>query len=115
MTMNRSTVVNFGTIGQDRHQRLIDDDDAVLGMVDRVSDLLRKEPKVDRVQDGADGGDGEIGFEMLLAIPAKAADAVTGFDAEPMQRRRELMRTRSATWAKEDRRVETPSKVTTSL
>ena len=58
---------------------------AVLGVVDDVGQLLGREPDVERVQHGPHAGDGEIGLEVALVVPAEGADAVARLDAEPGQ------------------------------
>ena len=35
--------------------------------------------------------DGEVRLEVLLGVPLERADAVTGLDAEPLERGRELL------------------------
>ena len=70
---------------QQRNERGVDDDAAVLGVVDDVGQLLGREPDVQRVQHRSHAGDGEIRLEVALVVPAEGADAVTRLDAEPGQ------------------------------
>ena len=81
-----STVFRSSLIaGQQRDERGVDDDAAVLGVVDDVGQLLGREPDVERVQHRSHGGDGEIRLEVALVVPAEGADAVTLLDAQPGQ------------------------------
>ena len=68
---------------QQRNERGIDDDAAVLGVVDDIRQLLGREPDVERVQHRPHAGDGEIRLEVALVVPAEGADAAIRPDAEP--------------------------------
>ena len=70
---------------QQRNEGGVDDDAAVLGVVDDIGQLLGRQPDVQRVQDRSHAGDGEVGLEVALVVPAEGADAVTRLDAEPGQ------------------------------
>ena len=50
-------------------QRVVDDDDLVLGVVGDVDELLGEQPDVQRVQHGAHRGDREVGLEVLGVVP----------------------------------------------
>ena len=78
--------------GQERDQRGVDDDEAVLGMVDDVGQLLGREPDVEGVQDGPHGRDGEIGLQVTLIVPAERADPVPRLDPEAGEGGRQLLR-----------------------
>jgi hypothetical protein len=56
---------------EQREQAAIDDDDAILGVVDDVK-APRVETQVERVQDCTGGGNGEIRFEMPVMIVSVA-------------------------------------------
>ena len=77
--------------GQQRDERGVDDDATVLGVVDDVGQLVGREANVERVQHRAHGGDGEIGLEVALVVPAERADAVALLDAEAGQGSCELL------------------------
>src|SRR2546421_874185 len=80
-------------VRQQRDQRVVDDHDTVLGVVHDVRELLREEPDVQRVEYRAHRRYGEVRLEVLLGVPLERADAVTGLDAEPLERGRELLGT----------------------
>jgi hypothetical protein len=63
-------------------QRTVDEQDAILGMVDDPGQLLGDEPQVQRVQDRSHARDGEVGLEMLLVVPAERRHPVALGDAE---------------------------------
>ena len=65
-----------------RHERVVDDHDLVLGVVDDVRELLGEQPDVQRVQHRAEARDREVRLEVLLRVPAERADAVA-VDARP--------------------------------
>ena len=64
---------------------------AVLGVVDDVGQLLGREPDVQRVQHRPHAGDGEVGLQVALVVPAEGADPVALLDAEAGQGRRQLL------------------------
>ena len=68
--------------GQQRDQRGVHDDEAVLGVVDDVGQLIGGEPDVERVQDRPHGGDGEVGLEVALVVPGEGADPVPRLDPQ---------------------------------
>ncbi len=78
---------------EQRHERVLDDHDAVLGVVGDVRELLGKEADVERVQHRAHRGHREVRLEMLLRVPAEGRDAIAGGDAEPRERRRQALGT----------------------
>ena len=57
-----------------RDQRVVDEDDSILGVIDHVGDLVREEARVDGVEDGADAGDREVALEVALRVPRERAD-----------------------------------------
>ena len=77
---------------QQRHQRVVDDDDLVLGVVGDVHQLLGEEPDVERVQHGLHRRDGEVALEVLLVVPLERRDPVTVRDTESGQGVRQLTR-----------------------
>ena len=64
---------SFSTSGSEGQ---IEEDDAVLGVVDDVRDLLGEKPRVDRVDDRTHAGDGVVQLEVAVAVPGEGADAV---------------------------------------
>ena len=68
----------------------------VLGVVDRVEDLLRRQAHVHRVQHGAHHRHGEVALEVAVAVPVHHRDGVAGRDAERWQARRPAARSRCA-------------------
>src|SRR5437868_7222759 len=80
-----NTLQLWGNPRQQRHQRVVNDDDAVFSVVDDVAELFGKEPQVERVQHCAHAGNSEVGFEVLLSIPQEGADAVAPAYAQSFQ------------------------------
>ena len=74
-------------LGEHRDQRIVDDHDLVLGMVDDEGELIGEQPQVERVQHRAHTGHRHVSFQMLLVVPLQSADAVAVAHAEPLQRR----------------------------
>ncbi len=70
---------------QDRHDRVVDEDDAVLRVVDDIGQLLGEQPDVERVQDRSDAGNGHVQLEVALIVPSERADAIALFDAKPIE------------------------------
>jgi len=70
---------------QQRQQHLVHQDYPILGMVDDVREVVGVQTQVERVQDCAGRGYGEIRLEMLEVIPCQRADAGSGGDAEVLQ------------------------------
>jgi hypothetical protein len=72
-------------LGQRLDERAVDEDDAVAGVVDDVDDLLGEQADVQRVQDGAVGGDREVQLEVALRVPAEGRHPVPGLDPEAFE------------------------------
>jgi hypothetical protein len=70
-----------GDFLQDRNESEVDHHHAVLGMVDDPGDLVRKQPWIDGMADGADAHDAVPGFEMAPGVPGDGGDAVAELDA----------------------------------
>ena len=75
----------------DRQQVEVDEDRLVLGVVGDVGDVLGRQPRVDRVQHGADAGDAEIELEVAIGVPGDGADRIAELDAQPLQGLGELL------------------------
>ena len=74
----------------ERHQGVVDDHDAVLGVVRDVGQLLREQADVQGVKDRAHARDGEVGLQVFLVVPGEGADPVARLDAEALERVGEL-------------------------
>lgn len=74
-----------GDRGELVDQQLVDQEEAVLGVVDDEGDLVGEEPDVDGVQHRPHAGHGEVGGEMIGVVPAVGADDVTLGDAESFE------------------------------
>ena len=72
-------------LGQRLDQRAVDEDDAVLGVVDDVDDLLGEQADVQRVQHGAVGGHREVELEVALRVPGEGRDALAALHAEALE------------------------------
>ena len=73
-------------------QGRIDEQQSVLGVVDDVFDLLREQPRVDRVQYGAHAGDRVVKLQVPVVVPGERADTVAGSDPRRLQRIGQLSR-----------------------
>ena len=76
-------------LGEQRHQRVVDDNDLVLGVVRDVDDLLGEQPHVEGVQDRAHRRRREVGLDVLLVVPHERGHDVALADTEVGQRVRE--------------------------
>ena len=73
---------NWVTSGQEPSQRLVDEDDLVLGVVDDVDELLRGQPEVEGMQHPAGAGRGEVEFQVAGGVPREGGDPALGADAQ---------------------------------
>ncbi len=69
-----------------RHERVVDEQHAVLRVVHDVADLLREEPDVDRVEHGARRRHAEVELQVAVRVPRERADAIARPDAERPER-----------------------------
>ena len=69
-----------------RRERCIVDEDAVLGVRDDVGELVVEQSRVDRMENSAGTDDAEPGSEMAVVVHRQGGDAVAGTDADPLQR-----------------------------
>jgi hypothetical protein len=74
-----------------RHERVVDEDDPVLGVVDDVGDLLREQADVQRVQHRSHARHREVQLEVALVVPRERRDALPLLDPERSQRTREAV------------------------
>ena len=70
---------------QRRRERVVDEDDAILGVVDHVGDLLGEQPQVDRVQNRADARNREVALEVALRVPREGPDPLAARDTKGAQ------------------------------
>src|SRR2546426_1278418 len=77
---------------EQRQERVVDDEHAVLGVVHDVREVTRMQTRVDGMQDVARERYSEVRLEMLVLVPAESRDAVTTPQAELLERDRELLR-----------------------
>ena len=68
---------------------VIDDQGRALGVVDRVGDLFRRQPDIDRLQHHSHHRNGEKRFEKPVAVPIENADGVARANSNAMQGRSE--------------------------
>jgi hypothetical protein len=59
--------------------------DVVLGVIDRVEDLLRGQPHIHHMQHGAHAGNGKITFEIAVTVPVQHADRAARLNAKACQ------------------------------
>src|SRR5207245_9935463 len=76
---------------EERQERVVDDEHAVLGVVHDVRELTRMQTRVDGVQDVAGERYSEVRLEVLVLVPAQRRDAVTTPQIELLERDRELL------------------------
>ena len=81
--LDRRQLVGEG--GEQVDQQLVDEEEAIFGVVDDEGDLVGEEPDVHRVQHRAHAGDGEVGGEVVGVVPAEGADDVAVADPEPFE------------------------------
>jgi hypothetical protein len=73
-------------LAEQRQQRAIHEDRLVLGVVDRVPDLIREVPDVDRMQHPAGRGHGEVQREVPGGVPCEGPHPGVGRQAEGLHR-----------------------------
>ena len=76
-------------LGQ-RHEGEVDEDVAILRMVDDVDDLLGEKARIDGMGYGAHAGHRVIGLQVAEAVPGQGGDPVVHPDAQGSQRVRQL-------------------------
>ena len=77
---------------QNRNEREVHEHDVVFGVVDDVIQLLGKQPRIERVADGADAHDAEPALQVAFGVPGHCCDAVTRLHAFALQRFAHLQR-----------------------
>ena len=71
---------------EQRQQDVVDDEEAVLGVVRDPADLVGRKPQVQRVHHAARRRNAEIAFEVRVVVPAQRRDAVALLQAGGEQR-----------------------------
>ena len=61
-------------------------------MVDDVSNVVRMQPQIQRMQHPARARDAEVGFQMRIVVPHQRRHAIAFFHAELLQRRTQRTR-----------------------
>src|SRR5690348_8474337 len=74
-----------------RQQHVIDNEKAVLRVIDDKSQFLRMESKIERVDHATGSRHAEIGFQMSVMVPAESAYTVAGLQPGAMQRFRQRL------------------------
>src|SRR5205823_8093037 len=77
---------------EERQERVVDDEHAVLGVVHDVREVTRMQTRVNGVQDVAGERYSEVRLEMLVLVPAESRDTVTTPQAELLKRDGERLR-----------------------
>src|SRR5206468_181452 len=60
-----------------RYERVVHEDQLVLGVVDDVGELLLEQAYVERVQHRADARDRKVELKVTLAVPGEGADPIS--------------------------------------
>jgi len=63
----------------------IDEQIAVVGVVDDEFDLLAEQARIDRVQHEAGARHGKVQFEMAMIVPRQGRHAIAGPEPQPRQ------------------------------
>ena len=69
----------------DIKEDVLDDEEAIPGVVDDVGELVGMLAQAEGVQDGSCGGDAEVGFQVLVTVPEQRADAVAFADTGALE------------------------------
>ena len=67
------------------HERVVEEQGDVLGVIDDVAQLLEREARVDGVEHRAKAGHREVDLEVPLRVPGDGGDAVAPLDAHGLQ------------------------------
>src|SRR5712692_10119517 len=66
-------------------ERLIDEEDLVLSILDDEFQVLWEQTQVERMQDGAHAGHGVVQLKVSVVVPRQRGHAIAGFDAESLE------------------------------
>jgi hypothetical protein len=69
-----------------RNERQVEEQPAVLGMVDDIGQLIGEQPRIERVHDDAHAHEPVPDLGMAVGIPRHRPDHIAGADAEPAGR-----------------------------
>ncbi len=75
----------------DRHEHVVDHQEAVLGVVHDVGEVLGRQPRVEGVDDSSRQRNGEVRLEVTSVVPGERRDPIAGPQAHPRERVRELL------------------------
>ncbi len=76
----------------DRQRQPVDEQPAILGMIDDVDELFGEQPGIDRVQHGAAARRGVEHLEVSVGVPSQRRDRRALADTEAVQRLRHALR-----------------------
>ena len=82
--------VLVGELAIERQQDVVDDQEAVFGVVRDPADLVGREAQVQRVHHAARGRDAEVALEVGVVVPARASRRARPSSGRALQRRGEL-------------------------
>ena len=84
-----------GDVGDDpleeRHEVRVDEHDPVVGVVHDEGQLVVGEAHVEGVEHPPRAGDGEVGLEMVVAVPGQGGHPLPGADPQPVEGPHELL------------------------
>jgi hypothetical protein len=96
LVAERNPALHVRTLRRDdvhqRGERHVERDVFVVGVIDDERHLIGKEPRIDRVADGAHPGHAEITFQVAIPVPRQCANAFARLHTQPDQRLRQLFR-----------------------
>ena len=67
---------------EQRHERLVDEDHLILGVVDDVGELIGEQPDVERVQHRPHTGNRHVELEVALVVPRERPDPIPVLDPQ---------------------------------
>ena len=79
-------------LGEERRERVVEDDDLRRAVVHDVRELFGKEPDVQRVEHRAHRGDREVHLHVLLRVPHERGHAIARLHTELRERVRDAIR-----------------------
>ena len=75
-----------GQLVQDRDQRLVDEDQLVVGVLDYEFEVFWEEAQVEGVEHRAHAGDRVVELQVPVVVPAEGGDAVAVLDPQSLER-----------------------------
>jgi hypothetical protein len=79
---------------EQRHERRVEEQPAILGMIDDVDDLVFEQPRIDRVTDEPGAGHAVVDLEVPEVVPGQRRDAIALLQLQALQSIGELARAR---------------------